>query len=99
MDSCLAAPPPRALARIHPVCPVALQGFIDGIGPLASMPRFLSVLGVQVLRSVPLRQMANQVCPQRMPPPPLLAKAPDGAFTSQPTGQCFAAGALLPPGL
>lgn len=35
------------------------QGFIDGIGPLAKMPRFLSVLGVQVLRSVPLRQMAN----------------------------------------
>lgn len=37
------------------------QGFIDGIGPLASMPRFLSVLGVKVLRSVPLRQMANQM--------------------------------------
>lgn len=40
---------------------VDAQGFIDGIGPLASMPRFLSVLGVQVLRSVPLRQMANQM--------------------------------------
>jgi pimeloyl-ACP methyl ester carboxylesterase len=37
------------------------QGFIDGIGPLASMPRFLSVLGVKVLRSVQLRQMANQM--------------------------------------
>jgi hypothetical protein len=42
------------------MCP-ALQGFIDGIGPMASMPRFLSVLGVKVLRSVPLRQMASQV--------------------------------------
>lgn len=40
---------------------VDAQGFIDGIGPLASMPRFLSVLGVQILRSVPLRQMANQM--------------------------------------
>ena len=37
------------------------QGFIDGIGPLATMPRFLSVLGVQVLRSVPLRQLANKM--------------------------------------
>jgi pimeloyl-ACP methyl ester carboxylesterase len=40
---------------------VDAQGFIDGIGPLASMPRFLSVLGVQLLRSIPLRQMANQL--------------------------------------
>ena len=38
-----------------------LQGFIDGIGPMASMPRFLAELGVKVLRSVPLRQMANKV--------------------------------------
>lgn len=28
---------------------------------MAAMPRFLSVLGVSVLRSVPLRQMAGQV--------------------------------------
>ena len=40
---------------------VDAQGFIDGIGPMATMPRFLSVLGVQVLRSVPLRQMANKM--------------------------------------
>lgn len=38
-----------------------MQGFIDGIGPLATMPRFLSQLGVKVLRSVPLRQVANQM--------------------------------------
>lgn len=50
---------PRSQGSCPPCTP--LQGFIDGIGPLASMPRFLSVLGVQVLRSVPLRQMANQV--------------------------------------
>ncbi|PSC68832.1 hypothetical protein C2E20_7602 [Micractinium conductrix] len=37
------------------------QGFIDGIGPMASMPRFLSQLGVRVLRTVPLRQMANKM--------------------------------------
>ena len=60
-----------------------MQGFIDGIGPLASMPRFLSVLGVQLLRSVPLRQAANKVrhtaaghasaampCLARLPPRP-----------------------------
>lgn len=40
---------------------VDAQGFIDGIGPMATMPRFLSVLGVQILKSVPLRQMANQM--------------------------------------
>jgi pimeloyl-ACP methyl ester carboxylesterase len=40
---------------------VDAQGFIDGIGPMASMPRFLSELGVQVLKSVALRQMANKM--------------------------------------
>jgi len=40
---------------------VDAQGFIDGIGPMSSMPRFLSVLGVQVLKSVGLRQMANKM--------------------------------------
>ncbi|KAI8110986.1 hypothetical protein M9434_004560 [Picochlorum sp. BPE23] len=40
---------------------VDAQGFIDGIGPMSSMPRFLSVLGVQVLKSVPLRNMANKM--------------------------------------
>jgi pimeloyl-ACP methyl ester carboxylesterase len=40
---------------------VDAQGFIDGIGPMASMPRALSVLGVQVLRTVALRQMANKM--------------------------------------
>lgn len=40
---------------------VDAQGFIDGIGPMSSMPRFLSVIGVQVLKSVGLRQMANKM--------------------------------------
>ena len=40
---------------------VDAQGFIDGIGPMSSMPRFLSELGVQVLKSVALRQMANKM--------------------------------------
>lgn len=40
---------------------VDAQGFIDGIGPMSSMPRFLSVLGVQVLKSIPLRSMANKM--------------------------------------
>lgn len=37
------------------------QGFVDGIGPMASMPKPLAKLGVQVLKSVPLRSSANQM--------------------------------------
>ena len=37
------------------------QGFVDGIGPMASMPTPLASLGVQVLKSVPLRSSANQM--------------------------------------
>ncbi|CAL8469332.1 g8873 [Coccomyxa elongata] len=37
------------------------QVYVDGIGPMSSMPRVLSYLGVQVLKSVPLRNMANKM--------------------------------------
>ena len=37
------------------------QGFVDGIGPMASLPTPLAKLGVQVLKSVPLRSSANQM--------------------------------------
>lgn len=37
------------------------QGFIDGIGPMATAPRPLLWLGVKLLQSVPLRQAANKV--------------------------------------
>jgi pimeloyl-ACP methyl ester carboxylesterase len=37
------------------------QGFVDGIGPMASLPTPLAALGVQVLKSVPLRSSANQM--------------------------------------
>jgi pimeloyl-ACP methyl ester carboxylesterase len=37
------------------------QGFVDGIGPMASLPTPLASLGVQVLKSVPLRSSANQM--------------------------------------
>jgi hypothetical protein len=37
------------------------QGFIDGIGPMASLPPFFARLGVEVLRTKPLREMANQM--------------------------------------
>lgn len=37
------------------------QGFIDGIGNMATAPRPLLWLGVKVLQSVPLRQAANKV--------------------------------------
>lgn len=37
------------------------QGFVDGIGPMSIMPTPLAKLGVEVLRSVPLRNSANQM--------------------------------------
>ena len=37
------------------------QGFVDGIGPMASMPTPLAKLGVGVLKSIPLRSSANQM--------------------------------------
>ena len=37
------------------------QGFIDGLGPLAQLPEWLATLGVRVLGSRPLREMANQM--------------------------------------
>ena len=35
------------------------QGFVDGVGPMAMLPKPLAELGVQVLKSVPLRNSAN----------------------------------------
>ena len=40
---------------------VDAQGFIDGIGPMASMPDWAARAGIQVLRSWPLRAMANNM--------------------------------------
>ncbi|KAK9805237.1 hypothetical protein WJX72_008092 [[Myrmecia] bisecta] len=40
---------------------VDAQAFTDGLGPMSTMPRFLAVLGVQVLRAEWLRQMANKM--------------------------------------
>mmetsp|Transcript_22400 Transcript_22400/g.51314 ORF Transcript_22400/g.51314 Transcript_22400/m.51314 type:complete len:391 (-) Transcript_22400:148-1320(-) len=37
------------------------QGFVDGVGPMASLPGPLAFAGVSVLKSVPLRNMANQM--------------------------------------
>ena len=37
------------------------QGFVDGIGPMALMPKPIAKLGVGVLKSVPLRSSANQM--------------------------------------
>uniref|UniRef100_A0A7S4N9I3 AB hydrolase-1 domain-containing protein n=1 Tax=Odontella aurita TaxID=265563 RepID=A0A7S4N9I3_9STRA len=37
------------------------QGFVDGVGPMASLPKPLAQLGVKVLKSVPLRNSANQM--------------------------------------
>jgi len=37
------------------------QGFVDGVGPMASLPKPIAKLGVQVLKSVPLRNTANQM--------------------------------------
>ena len=37
------------------------QGFVDGVGPMALLPKPLAKIGVGVLRSIPLRNMANQM--------------------------------------
>jgi pimeloyl-ACP methyl ester carboxylesterase len=37
------------------------QGFVDGIGPMAVMPTPIARLGVQLLKSNPLRSSANQM--------------------------------------
>lgn len=37
------------------------QGFIDGTGPMAMLPKFLAEAGVQVLKSIPLRNAANKM--------------------------------------
>ncbi|KXZ48594.1 hypothetical protein GPECTOR_26g497 [Gonium pectorale] len=47
--------------RVRSVVLIDAQGFIDGIGNMASAPRPLLWLGVKVLQSVPLRQAANKM--------------------------------------
>jgi pimeloyl-ACP methyl ester carboxylesterase len=37
------------------------QGFVDGVGPMALLPKPLAQAGVAVLKSVPLRNSANQM--------------------------------------
>jgi len=37
------------------------QGFVDGVGPMASLPVPLAKLGINVLKSVPLRNSANKM--------------------------------------
>lgn len=37
------------------------QGFVDGIGPMANLPGPIAKLGIQVLKSEPLRNSANQM--------------------------------------
>jgi pimeloyl-ACP methyl ester carboxylesterase len=37
------------------------QGFVDGIGPMAMLPKAIAKVGVQVLKSIPLRSSANQM--------------------------------------
>lgn len=37
------------------------QGFIEGLGPMGALPRPIAKVGVNVLRTVPLRSAANQL--------------------------------------
>lgn len=52
-------------AAKNPACQglilVDAQGFVDGVGMMASLPTPLAKLGVNVLQSVPLRNSANQM--------------------------------------
>lgn len=68
-------PPPRLAVQVlpnHSADPVAFQavsklvlidaqGFIDGIGPMGSLPRPLAAAGVALLRTEQLREAANQM--------------------------------------
>eukprot|EP00527_Entomoneis_sp_CCMP2396_P004070 CAMPEP_0198152844 /NCGR_PEP_ID=MMETSP1443-20131203/61510_1 /TAXON_ID=186043 /ORGANISM="Entomoneis sp., Strain CCMP2396" /LENGTH=379 /DNA_ID=CAMNT_0043818977 /DNA_START=141 /DNA_END=1280 /DNA_ORIENTATION=+ len=53
------------VAATNPNCAALLlidaQGFVDGIGPMSMMPKPVAKLGVEVLKSVPLRSSANQM--------------------------------------
>jgi pimeloyl-ACP methyl ester carboxylesterase len=53
------------LAAANPRCRgmvlLDAQGFVDGIGPMSLLPTPLAKLGVEVLKSVPLRSSANQM--------------------------------------
>lgn len=40
---------------------VDAQGFIEGIGPMATLPTPFAKVGLQVLKSVPLRDVANRM--------------------------------------
>ncbi|KAL7570082.1 hypothetical protein ACA910_017114 [Epithemia clementina (nom. ined.)] len=53
------------VAATNPNCAglilIDAQGFVDGIGPMSIMPSPVARLGVEVLKSVPLRSSANQM--------------------------------------
>jgi hypothetical protein len=61
--------PPTAAIRALPLavlhcaecglCCLPVQGFIDGIGPMASLPRPLAAAGVWVLRTEQLRMVSD----------------------------------------
>jgi pimeloyl-ACP methyl ester carboxylesterase len=52
-------------AAVNPSCKglilIDAQGFVDGVGMMATLPTPLAKLGVNVLQSIPLRSSANQM--------------------------------------
>mmetsp|Transcript_235 Transcript_235/g.447 ORF Transcript_235/g.447 Transcript_235/m.447 type:complete len:385 (+) Transcript_235:76-1230(+) len=46
---------------VHKLILIDGQGFIDGVGPMASLPGPVARLGIKVLQSKPLRMFANQI--------------------------------------
>lgn len=56
----LTHPPPTPQA-VEKVVLIDAQGFIDGIGPMATLPRALAAAGVWVLRTEQLRMAANRM--------------------------------------
>eukprot|EP00898_Chlorokybus_atmophyticus_P002498 jgi/Chlat1/3249/Chrsp22S03513 len=46
---------------VHKLVLIDAQGFIDGVGNMKSLPRPLATAGIEVLRSWPLRSMANRM--------------------------------------
>jgi pimeloyl-ACP methyl ester carboxylesterase len=55
------SPDPTLRNLVQGLCLIDAQGFVDGVGPMATLPKPIAKLGIQVLKSYQLRNVANQM--------------------------------------
>ena len=55
------SPDPSLKNIVKGLCLIDAQGFVDGVGPMANFPKPVAELGIQVLKSYQLRNVANQM--------------------------------------